>query len=578
MNMSELSSIQRSNGLYFFLIICLWFSATTLSQANDQGWLMPGETLSQSQSLDSPNGQYVLWMQDDGNLVLYGPAGALFATSTNNQGVRLEMQHDGNLVVYDASHQAVWNSGTQGNAGARLAVQDDGNLVVYAADLYTPLWASNTAQPGNSPNTSWLKPGETLSRGQNLTSANGSYALWMQDDGNLVQYGPNGAMFATSTYGQGARLEMQFDGNLVLYDDAHQALWNSETQGNNGALLAVQDDGNLVVYAADQSTPLWDSRSNTDQLANCLPQSPATFIYNETILPARDDIVVRLQPVDAPCTDTGERVDMDLDERMRVRGAQNGWFYIDAIVDLNGNVLRNVAGWVHSSDVGTNEAVRVSWDQGGVEAWNMDVTIRVDDTTDRVFFNQQFHWNHGGAGYFGFQQFPEGRRFIFSLFSSTPGGAGSVVDHQSDFACEIAGDEPGVAGPLRCLDDFDWAVGEQYTLRLWRIGDETEGTRWGAWILDANGNEIFQIGSFVVRTLSTAPHFITSVASFIEDFDNGRDCSVPASTRFHVAPPSFNNGNDSASYSGHSIGPCSDGSTAASTRFSGGRELRFNVN
>jgi hypothetical protein len=515
-------------------------------------------------------------MQDDGNLVLYGPTGALFATSTNDRGVRLEMQYDGNLVIYDGSHQAVWNSGTQGNAGARLAVQDDGNLVVYAADLYTPLWASNTAQPDNPPKTSWLKPGETLSRGQNLTSANGSYSLWMQDDGNLVQYGPHGAMFATSTYGQGARLEMQFDGNLVLYDHAHQALWSSGTQGNNGALLAVQDDGNLVVYAADQHTPLWDSRSNTDPVANCLPQSPATFIYNETILPARDDIVVRSQPLDAPCTDTGERVDMD--ERIRVRGTQNGWFYIDAIVDQNGNVLRNSAGWLHNSDVGTNEAVRVFWDEGGVEAWNMDVTIRVDDTTESVFFNQNFRWNHGGAGYFGFQQFPEGRKIILSLYSNTFEGPGSVDSFDSEFDCDTAHDEPGIVSPHRCLIDFDWNVGEQYTLRLWRTGVEAEGARWVAWILDANGNDLLRIGSFVIRTFSTDPHFITSVTSFIEDFDNIRDCSVPASTRFHVAPPSFNNGNDIASFSGHSIGPCSNGSTDDSTRFTGGQELRFNIN
>lgn len=460
MNMTRLSRIQGSNGFYIFLIIYLWLSATTLSHANDQGWLMPGETLLQGQSLGSPNGQYV---------------------------------------------------------------------------------------------------------------------LWMQDDGNLVQYGPNGAMFATSTYAQGARLVMQVDGNLVLYDAANHALWSSGTQGNNGALLAVQDDGNLVVYAADQHTPLWDSRSNRDPVANCLPQSPAALIYNETILPARDDIVVRLQPLDAPCTDTGERVDIDLDERIRVRGTQNGWFYIDAIVDRNGNVLRNATGWVHNSDVGTNEAVRVYWDEGGVEAWNMDVTIRVDDTTDDVFFNQNFRWNHGGAGYFGFQQFPEGRKFIFSLYSNTFEGPGSVASFDSEFDCEPAHDEPGIVRPHLCLSDFNWEVGEQYTLRLWRLGDEAEGTRWGAWILDANGNDILHIGNFVVRTLSTDPHYITSVTSFLEDFDNIRDCSVPASTRFHVAPPSFNNGSDSASYSGHSIGPCSNGSTAGSTRFTGGRELRFNV-
>jgi hypothetical protein len=248
---------------------------TSLSQANASGWLAPGETLSQNQNLASSDGRYVLWMQDDGNLVLYGPTGALFDTSTNDRGVRLEMQHDGNLVIYDSAHQAVWNSATQGNPGAQLAVQNDGNLVLYAADRYTPLWSSNSAQSSASLQNGWLKPGETLSRGENLSSPNGRYALWMQDDGNLVQYGPIGALFATSTYDRGAQLEMQFDGNLVIYDDAHQQVWSSETQGNSGAQLAVQDDGNLVLYAADLHTPLWDSRSSTDDSDSRDP-SPAS--------------------------------------------------------------------------------------------------------------------------------------------------------------------------------------------------------------------------------------------------------------------------------------------------------------
>jgi len=60
---------------------------------------------------------------------------------------------------------------------------------------------------------------------------------------------------------------MQTDGNLVLYDTAGQAHWNSGTEGNPGAFLNVQDDGNLVVYRAGSATEtadnaLWAAGSN----------------------------------------------------------------------------------------------------------------------------------------------------------------------------------------------------------------------------------------------------------------------------------------------------------------------------
>ena len=75
-----------------------------------------------------------------------------------------------------------------------------------------------------------LSAGERLTAGQSLTSPNGKYDLTMQTDGNLV-----------------------------LYDSASQAVWNSKTYGHPGATLAVQNDGNLVVYSG--SSPLWASNT-----------------------------------------------------------------------------------------------------------------------------------------------------------------------------------------------------------------------------------------------------------------------------------------------------------------------------
>ncbi len=103
-----------------------------------------------------------------------------------------------------------------------------------------------------------LNPGETLRRGEHLTSANGQYKLLMQRDGNLVLYGPrNQPLWSSNT--QGTPVEecmMQRDGNLVLYLRDGQPVWASSTEGNPGSFLLLQNDGNLVVYR-----PVWSSNT-----------------------------------------------------------------------------------------------------------------------------------------------------------------------------------------------------------------------------------------------------------------------------------------------------------------------------
>lgn len=51
-------------------------------------------------SIVSQDGRFQLVMQTDGNLVLYGPTGALWWTSSNGPGRTMLFQSDGNLVVY----------------------------------------------------------------------------------------------------------------------------------------------------------------------------------------------------------------------------------------------------------------------------------------------------------------------------------------------------------------------------------------------------------------------------------------------------------------------------------------------
>ena len=66
--------------------------------------------LTANQSIYSPNGQYQLIMQGDGNLVEYGPGGQVIwdAGTNGNPGAYAIMQGDGNLVVYSPAGKALW--------------------------------------------------------------------------------------------------------------------------------------------------------------------------------------------------------------------------------------------------------------------------------------------------------------------------------------------------------------------------------------------------------------------------------------------------------------------------------------
>jgi hypothetical protein len=103
--------------------------------------LDPGVNMPVGASLASPNLAYRFYMQGDGNLVEYGPRGAVWASCTQRwPGSIASMQTDGNFVVYGPGHIARWATGTSA-PGSGLEVQDDGNIVIYAPG-HVAVWAS----------------------------------------------------------------------------------------------------------------------------------------------------------------------------------------------------------------------------------------------------------------------------------------------------------------------------------------------------------------------------------------------------------------------------------------------------
>ncbi|MDX1452650.1 MAG: cytochrome c peroxidase, partial [Oleiphilaceae bacterium] len=92
-------------------------------------------SLNANEFIESSNGNYRLFMQGDGNLVLrdWRTMEALWSSGTNGSGaVRLSMQSDGNLVLYTAAGVPVWATSTDGTAANRLTLNNDGSFGLYS--------------------------------------------------------------------------------------------------------------------------------------------------------------------------------------------------------------------------------------------------------------------------------------------------------------------------------------------------------------------------------------------------------------------------------------------------------------
>ena len=107
-----------------------------------------------------------------------------------------------------------------------------------------------------------LAVNQSLSGDERITSANGRFTFGVLSDGNVAVGAEQGAVWDLGIHdAPGARLDMQGDGNLVLYKTDGSPRWASDTSGQN-AYLTMQDDRNIVLYNGDGSV-LWSPNSYT---------------------------------------------------------------------------------------------------------------------------------------------------------------------------------------------------------------------------------------------------------------------------------------------------------------------------
>jgi hypothetical protein len=99
------------------------------------------------QYIQSNDGRFRLNYQVDGNLVLYGPGGAVLWNLgvTSARPSEFIVQNDCNLVLYDSAGHSYWDKGTS-CSGPVLRLQNDGNLVLRSGGtLFGPVvWSSGT--------------------------------------------------------------------------------------------------------------------------------------------------------------------------------------------------------------------------------------------------------------------------------------------------------------------------------------------------------------------------------------------------------------------------------------------------
>ncbi len=93
----------------------------------------PTEWKSNTTVLVSPNQQYKLSYQSDGDLVVYDKSNKpIWSTKTAGKTPnKLVFQADGNLVLYGASNVVFWESSSNGKGGKSLRLSDYGSLSVW---------------------------------------------------------------------------------------------------------------------------------------------------------------------------------------------------------------------------------------------------------------------------------------------------------------------------------------------------------------------------------------------------------------------------------------------------------------
>jgi cell wall-associated NlpC family hydrolase len=161
-----------------------------------------------------------------------------------------------------------WTVGSDGKIRSQYnsrCLDSDRNGMHTQQGALLQLWDCNANSWQSWPNgLARLDAGQSLGSGEALVD--GGYMVVMQGDGNLVEYGPSGPLWATYTGSGSSRLANQTDGNLVVLPDSGGVAWASGTGGGSGTLV-LQDDGNVALYGSGGPTWTTYTAGGTSKMA-----------------------------------------------------------------------------------------------------------------------------------------------------------------------------------------------------------------------------------------------------------------------------------------------------------------------
>lgn len=261
----------------------VWESGTAVrpSILPSGGVLAPGDALS------SPDGRHTLLVLDDGDVALLGPdATTRWSTGTEQPGSHLTLREDGNLVVTDPDGDRLWRSRTAGHPGSSLVLQDDGDLVLYDP-AGTAVWSTGTVIGPSS-----LVSGPPMAVGAQLSSPDGHLHLQLGPEGLTLAY--DDTVVWTAAAPGATALAVQDDGNLVLTGADGAVLWASATPGHPGATLHVEESSLLLSATTGQE--LWRV------------DVPAELMTRSQVATDCDDVTAPVPQSDTVVTASGVRV------------------------------------------------------------------------------------------------------------------------------------------------------------------------------------------------------------------------------------------------------------------------------
>ena len=236
-----------------------------------------------------------LAMQTDGNLVLYSNdkkvlwANYAFCPAGLVCDHRVEFQSDGNFVVYSESRGVVWHAGSFGATelvidGSRILLKNGTDIkwdssaspsytIPYLLPSYSCLGTIPTSATMCSSDEEGLTSDVTRLLVPSCTSTRKCEYTCNSDttltDGQCIVPISNSYQIFKLANGESkifidAHLDMQTDGNLVLYKNDQSVLWATYSMCSTNVVCGdhaeFQSDGNFVLYSENR-TAVWHAGS-----------------------------------------------------------------------------------------------------------------------------------------------------------------------------------------------------------------------------------------------------------------------------------------------------------------------------